>query len=285
MDAKRIESMKSEYDALACIVPEENVEYWMARELMPCLGYLKWENFQVAIKRAMESCETAGVSAGDHFRDVRKKVALGSGAKREIQDYMLTRYACYLVAMNGDPRKDEIAFAQSYFAIRTRQQELIEERIRYIERINAREKLAESETRLSKNIFERGVDDDGFARIRSKGDEALFGGLRTLEMKRKLGVREYRPLADFLPTLTIAAKNLAVEMTNHNVERKDLQGEKAITVEHVDNNETVRKMLGERGIKPEELPPAEDIRKLERRVKREDRQLPAGVGKLPEAKD
>ena len=208
-------------------------------------------------------------------------VTLGSGAKRNVKDYMLTRYACYLIAQNGDPRKEEIAFAQGYFAVQTRKQELIEERIALIERTEARERLRESEKRLSQNIYERGVDDAGFGRIRSKGDQALFGGYTTQQMKNRLGVKETRPLADFLPTLTIAAKNLATEMTNYNVEQKDLQGESAITSEHVQNNRSVREMLGERGIKPENLPPAEDIKKLERRVKSHDKKIVKQSGQLP----
>ncbi len=173
-------------------------------------------------------------------------------------------------------RKDEIAFAQSYFAVQTRKQELIEDRIKLIERLNAREKLRESEKRLSQNIYERGVDDAGFGRIRSKGDQALFGGFTTKDMKERLRVKENRPLADFLPTLTIAAKNLATEMTNYNVEQKELYGEAPITDEHVQNNSSVREMLGQRGIKPEDLPPAEDLKKLERRVKRDEKNLMKG---------
>ena len=204
-------------------------------------------------------------------------VPLGSGSQRKIKDYMLTRYACYLIAQNGDPKKEEIAFAQSYFAVQTRKQELIEERIALIERTEARGRLRESEKRLSQNIY-------GFGRIRSKGDQALFGGHTTQEMKTRLGVKDNRPLADFLPTLTIAAKNLATEMTNYNVEEKDLKGECAITGEHVQNNLSVREMLGQRGIKPEELPPSEDIKKLERRVKSQEKKLAAQAGKLPEEK-
>ena len=206
-------------------------------------------------------------------------VALGSGANREVEDYMLTRYACYLIAENRDSRKEQIVFAQSYFAVQTRKQELIEERISYIERTEARGKLRESEKRLSQNIYERGVDDAGFGRIRSKGDQALFGGFTTKQMKERLGVQDKRPLADFLPTLTIAAKNLATEMTNYNVE-EELQGETAITIEHVENNMSVRDMLGQRGIKPENLPASEDIRKLEHRVKREEKKLAKQSGKL-----
>lgn len=209
-------------------------------------------------------------------------VELGSRAKRNVKDYMLTRYACYLIAQNGDPKKEEIAFAQSYFAIQTRKQELIEERIALIERTEARGRLRESEKRLSQNIYERGVDDAGFGRIRSKGDQALFGGYTTQEMKNRLGVKSSRPLADFLPTLTIAAKNLATEMTNYNVEEKNLQGESSITGEHVQNNRSVRDMLGQRGIKPENLPPSEDIKKLERRVKSQEKKIAAQAGKLPE---
>jgi DNA-damage-inducible protein D len=208
-------------------------------------------------------------------------VDLGSKAKRSVKDFMLTRYACYLIAQNGDPKKEEIAFAQSYFAVQTRKQELIEDRIAYIERTEARDRLKESEKRLSQNIYERGVDDAGFGRIRSKGDTALFGGHTTQNMKQRLGVKDNRPLADFLPTLTIAAKNLATEMTNYNVEEKDLQGEISITNEHVQNNISVRQMLGERGIKPEELPASEDIKKLERRVKKEEKQIALASGKLP----
>jgi len=276
MDTKRITTLKSSFDGISHVVEGENVEYWLARDLMPFLGYSRWENFVEAIHRAETACSSQKVDVSDHFRDVTKMIDLPKGAKREIADVMLSRYACYLIAMNGDPRKEEIAFAQGYFAVQTRKLELIEERIQYIERTIAREKLAASETLLSKNIYERGVDDSGFARIRSKGDEALFGGIRTCQMKQRLGVKDYRPLADFLPTLTIAAKNLATEMTNYNVEQKDLQGEASIANEHVTNNTTVRNMLGERGIVPENLPAAPDIKKLERHVKSQDKRIVSG---------
>ena len=284
MDKKTIYAMKNAFDEIVKIIQEEAVEFWYARDLMALLGYDRWENFHKAIERAIDSCKASEIEPADHFRSVTKMVQIGSGAERAVKDYMLTRYACYLIAQNGDPRKEEIAFAQSYFAVQTRKQELIEERIAYIERTEARGKLRESEKRLSQNIYERGVDDAGFGRIRSRGDQALFGGKSTQEMKKKLGVSDKRPLADFLPTLTIAAKNLATEMTNYNVEEKDLQGESAITSEHVQNNQSVRDTLGSRGIKPEELPPSDDIKKLERRVKSQEKKLVQESGKLPQTK-
>ena len=273
MDSRRIEQIKKEFDNAIQITEDEQVEFWYARDLMRLLGYTEWRNFENAVKRAVISCETSNIQSNDHFVEVNKLITVGKGARRPVNDYMLTRYACYLVAMNGDTTKEEIAFAQSYFAVQTRKQELIEERIAYIERTQARNRLKESEKRLSQNIYERGVDDDGFSRIRSRGDQALFGGHSTRDMKAKLGVKDNRPLADFLPTLTIAAKNLATEMTNYNVESKNLYGELSITGEHVQNNTEIRKMLGERGIKPEELPPAEDIKKLERRTKSQDKKI------------
>ena len=212
-------------------------------------------------------------------------VRLGSGAERAVDDFMLTRYACYLIAQNGDPRKEPIAFAQSYFAIQTRRQELIEERMRLQARLDARERLRESEKTLSQTIYERGVDDAGFGRIRSKGDAALFGGHATQVMKDRYGITGTRALADFLPTLTIAAKNLATEMTNHNVLQEDLHGENDITGEHVQNNKSVRDMLGRRGIRPEKLPPEDDIKKLERRGKSEEKKLAKQAGRLPEQRD
>jgi DNA-damage-inducible protein D len=281
MDSERVLCLKKDFDARAKIVPEENVEFWFARDLMESLGYARWENFLTAIQRAITSCETMGHTAGDHFRGVTKMVALGSGSERAIDDFMLTRYACYLIAQNGDPRKEEIAFAQSYFAIQTRKQELIEERMRLQARLDARQRLRDSEKTLSQNIYERGVDDEGFGRIRSKGDAALFGGHTTQMMKTKFGITQSRPLADFLPTLTIAAKNLATEMTNHNVMQADLRGESSITGEHVQNNQSVRVMLNQRRIKPETLPPEEDLAKLERRVKSEEKKLGKHSGRLP----
>lgn len=248
MNKDLIVRMEGQFDALAHVVPNEDVEFWYARDLQEPLGYVQWRNFQEVIAKARIACENAGVASANHFADISKKVRIGSGAERSIDDVMLTRYACYLVAQNGDPRKEPIAFAQSYFAIQTRKQEVIEERIRLQERLQARQKLRESETELSKNIYERGVDDSGFARIRSKGDAALFGGKTTAAMKQQLNVPKARPLADFLPTVTITAKNLATEITNYNVRRDDLQGEFSITSEHIQNNKSIRAVLLERGI-------------------------------------
>lgn len=282
MDKLRISELRITFDQIVHTLNDDktSVEFWYARELQEILGYARWENFMVAIQRAMDSCKSMNINIHDHFRDVTKMVALGSGSKRKITDYMLTRYACYLIAQNGDPKKEEIAFAQAYFALQTRKQELLEEHLDNLSRLETRERLRSSEKQLSRNIFERGVDEKGFGRIRSKGDAVLFGGNTTEAMKKKLGIKESRPLADFLPTLTIAAKNLATEMTNYNVEEKDLQGEPLITTEHIQNNQSVREMLGARGIKPEDLPPAEDVKKIERRVKSSEKQLPDQT-KLP----
>jgi DNA-damage-inducible protein D len=273
MKQELITQLNQSFNQISQTWEDSGIEYWFARDLQELLEYSEWRNFLKVIEKAKEACENSGGKVENHFVAVNKMVVIGSGAEREIDDIMLTRYACYLIAQNGDPRKDAIAFAQTYFALQTRKQELIEEQLRLQDRIQAREKLRESETELSKNIYERGVDDKGFGRIRSRGDAALFGGNTTQSMKNKLSVPKSRALADFLPTVTIAAKNLATEITNHNVRQNDLQGERSITDEHVQNNKSLRDMLGERGIKPEELPAEEDLKKLERRVKSDEKRL------------
>ena len=285
MDLQRINQYTSDFNKIAQYIKgdkgDEQVEIWFARDLQIVLGYARWENFLVAISRAVESCKSQSINIDDHFREVTKMVSLGSGSQREVKDYMLTRFACYLIAQNGDPKKEEISFAQGYFALQTRRAELIAEHLQQISRLETRDKLRESEKQLSRNIYERGVDDRGFARIRSKGDAVLFGGFSTEDMKVRLGIKSTRPLADFLPTLTIAAKNLATEMTNYNVEQKDLFGESSITDEHIQNNSSVRQMLGQRGIKPEDLPAAEDIKKVERRVSKNQKEIEKSSDKLP----
>lgn len=248
----------------------EAIECWSARELCALLGYSKWENFSKVVDKAKESCENAGQNIADHFPDVRKTIPMPKGAEKEIDDILLTRYACYLIAQNGDTRKEQIAFAQTYFAIQTRKAELIEQRLLEVERVKARTKLQETEKRLSGVLYERGVNEKGFAAIRSKGDQALFR-INTSQLKRKMGVPDSRPVADFLPTISIKAKDFAAEMTSVNIQSKDLQGETSISQEHVDNNLAVRKMLIDRGIIPENLPPAEDVKKVERRVKSDEK--------------
>jgi DNA-damage-inducible protein D len=251
---------------LACYIYKD-VECWSARELQTILGYSEWRNFLKVVDKAKLACETSGAIASDHFVDVNKMVSLGSSSEREIDDVGLTRYACYLVAQNGDPSKNEVAFAQTYFAVQTRKQEIIEQRLLDIARVSAREKLSVSENKLSKIIYERGVDDKGFAIIRSKGDRALFGGFNTAQMKNKLNVPDGKPLADYLPTLSIKAKDFATELTSHNVVEKDIKSNEKISKEHVDNNLAVRKILVQRGVKPEQLPASEDINKVKRKLK------------------
>jgi DNA-damage-inducible protein D len=258
-------------------VHEENeIQYWLARELQDLLGYSKWENFAKVIEKAIIACTNSGQNKDDHFLGVKKEIEMPKGGKKVIDDIMLTRYACYLIAQNGDPRKEQIAFAMSYFALQTRKQELLEKRINEIERVRARKKLSETEKELSGILYERGVDSKGFARIRSKGDNALFGGYSTNSMKYKLSVPKNRPLADFLPTITIKAKDFANEITNFNVQKDNMKGENKITGEHIKNNKGVRKLLLDRGIRPEELPAEEDIKKVERRLKAEDKKILKG---------
>ena len=253
----------------------EGVECWSARDLQILLGYSKWENFEKVIQKGKDACKNAGEEIAYHFPDVRKMVAIGSGAEKEIDDILLTRYACYLVAQNGDSRKQEIAFAQNYFAVQTRRAELVEQRLLEYERVKAREKLSQTEKQLSGVLYERGVDSQGFAVIRSKGDQALFR-LNTQMLKKKMGVPASRPVADFLPTISIKAKDLAAEMTGLNVQNKDLKGQNMIEKEHIDNNQAVRDMLTKRGIVPENLPPAEDVKKLQRKLDGDEKKLLKG---------
>ena len=268
MKTEEIKDLFAQFESIVC--DYNGVECWSARELYKLLGYVQWRNFLAIVDKAKTACENAGMKVADHFADVSKTIAMPKGAEREVDNIMLTRYACYLVAQNGDSRKPEIAFAQNYFAVQTRRAELIEQRLLDYERVQARAKLAETEKTLSGVLYERGVDSKGFAIIRSKGDKALFH-INTKLLKRKLNAPDNRPLADFLPTISIKAKDLAAEMTSVNVQTKDLYGQKPIEQEHIDNNTAVRDMLVGRGIYPEQLPPAEDVKKVERRLSNEEK--------------
>ena len=249
---------------------ENGVEYWLARDLQHLLGYTKWDNFQFVISKARTACEISGHDVSDHFADVGKMVQLGSGTTREIDDIMLTRYACYLIAQNGDPRKQEIAFAQTYFATQTRKAEIIEKRIREIERVHARKKLTHTEKELSSLIYEQTGQNKNFGIIRNKGDQALFNQ-PTKSMKAQWNVPDSRPLADFAPTIILKAKDFATEITIHNSKERGWKSEPDISREHVTNNQAVRNTLLDRGIRPEILPPAEDVKKVERRLLSEEK--------------
>ena len=270
MKSEEIKSLFFQFEAAATDL--EGVECWSARELQTLLGYSKWENFEKVIKKAKDACNNAAELIENHFPDIRKMVEIGSKTERAVDDIALTRYACYLIAQNGDSKKEEIAFAQNYFAVQTRKAELVEQRILEFERVKAREKLSQTEKQLSGILYERGVDNQGFAIIRSRGDQALFR-LNTQMLKRKMGVPDSRPVADFLPTISIKAKDLAAEMTGLNVQSKDLKGQITIEKEHIDNNLAVRNMLTQRGIVPENLPPAEDIKKLQRKLDGDEKKL------------
>jgi len=276
MKSDEIKNLFSQFQTAASEL--EGVECWSAREIQDLLGYSKWENFEKVIQKAKDACKNAGEEVDCHFPDVRKTIPMPKGAQKEIDDILLTRYACYLIAQNGDSRKEKIAFAQNYFAVQTRRAELVEQRLLEFERVKAREKLSQTEKQLSGILYERGIDSQGYAIIRSKVDQALFR-LNTQMLKRKMGVPASRPVADFLPTISIKAKDLATEMTGLNTQSKNLKGQTKIEKEHIDNNLAVRNMLTQRGIVPENLPPAEDVKKLQRKLDGDEKKFLKGTKK------
>jgi DNA-damage-inducible protein D len=271
MNRTAIEQLLQQFEKAAR--HEGQIEYWSARDLQLLLDYSKWDKFASVLEKAKTSCEQSGEAISDHFLRVGKMVPLGSGSEREIEDYLLTRYACYLLAQNGDPRKEVVAFAQTYFALQTRKQELIEKRMVLEERIRARKRLRASEEELQQLAFQRGVDHDGFSRIKLKGDQALFGGKTSHELKEFHQLPAHRDLEDFLPTITLTAKDLAAQLTHFNINQKNLEGEENIGEEHATNNNEIREMLVRRGAKPEQLPTEDDLKKVERQLKTSDRKL------------
>lgn len=270
MKSQEIKNLFLQFEAASGEI--EGVECWSARELQVLLGYSKWENFLKVIDKAKVAIKNAGEEIENHFPKLRKKVKIGSNTEREIEDIALTRYACYIIAQNGDTKKEEIAFAQSYFAVQSRKSEIIEQRLLDYERVKAREKLSQTERQLSGILFERGVDSHGFALIRSKGDQALFK-LNTQQLKKKMQIPDNRPIADFLPTISIKAKDLAAEMTSLNVQNKDLKGQNPIEKEHIDNSSAVRDMLTQRGIFPENLPVGIDVKKVQRKLASDEKKV------------
>jgi DNA-damage-inducible protein D len=279
LEKERIEALMGDFEAHAQF-HEDGVEYWLARDLQHLLGYGEWRNFCSVISKAKTACEVSGKAVGNHFVDVNKMVQIGSGSVREIDDLMLTRLACYLIAQNGDSSKPQIAFAQSYFAAQTRRAELIEKRLLEVERLVARQKLSSTEKELSQIIFEQTGDDKGFGLIRSKGDQALFGK-NTQSMKSQWKVPAGRPLADFAPTIILKAKDFAAEITIFNSKANELATEAEISSEHVTNNNAVRQTLLQRGIRPESLPAEEDIKKIERRIASEGKSVVKGAESFP----
>ena len=283
MKTEQIHSLTSAFEAHARQT-ESGVEFWLARDLQQLLGYSKWDNFLNVVTKAKTACEVSGHHTDDHFADVGKTIQMPKSATKEVPDILLTRYACYLIAQNGDPRKQEIAFAQTYFAIQTRRAEVIEQRLLEAERVSARKKLSETEKELSGVIFEQTGNTENFALIRSKGDHALFGK-STQAMKVQWNVPDKRPLADFAPTIILKAKDFATEITIFNAREHGMSSESEISREHVTNNTAVRNTLIERGIRPETLPPAEDVKKVERRLASEEKRSLKNPGCLNDASE
>ncbi len=279
---KALDTIQKNLESIKRVSNDDHpMEFWSARDLMPMLGYTKWQKFTEVIERAKAACKLSGQNIDDHVTGAGKMIATGKGATRKIEDFFLTRYAFYLIAQNGDPRKPEIALAQTYFATQTRKQELLEQRDMESKRLDARAKLRETESKIESTVYERGIKYPvEFATFKNKHIEALYGGISASQLKKIRKIPPKRSLADFDSHVELKAKDFALAMTDHNIKEKDIRGKEAMNTEVVKNSRETRQALLNRGIKPEHIKPEEDLKLVESRKNKEAKRI-AGKANTP----